>query len=224
MAHQDIPLQPQPSDHYSSQSWPPEKDTLLMQARRQGMDWEPIASRFFPDKTANACRKRHEQLMEKQNSLGGYFKSSDASPPGWSFKESPGNANDSVSDQPQLQSRSIETSRGQLYTADMQARKNAVAMDSSEKTGNKLMTTDSEERESPNNRNIVDVPPYEIPAEPDERKRRGRAAPPGRCHSCNRAETPEWRRGPDGARTLCNSCGIRESFANLNVLVVADYV
>ncbi|KAL9599587.1 MAG: hypothetical protein Q9219_003743 [cf. Caloplaca sp. 3 TL-2023] len=37
-----------------------------------------------------------------------------------------------------------------------------------------------------------------------------RTAPPGRCHSCNRAETPEWRRGPDGARTLCNACGLRE--------------
>ncbi|POS84477.1 hypothetical protein EPUL_005352, partial [Erysiphe pulchra] len=36
----------------------------------------------------------------------------------------------------------------------------------------------------------------------EAKKRRGRAAPPGRCHSCNRAETPEWRRGPDGARTL----------------------
>ncbi|KAF2502394.1 hypothetical protein BU16DRAFT_7191 [Lophium mytilinum] len=42
----------------------------------------------------------------------------------------------------------------------------------------------------------------------DLKKRRGRAAPPGRCHSCNRAETPEWRRGPDGARTLCNACGL----------------
>jgi len=45
-------------------------------------------------------------------------------------------------------------------------------------------------------------------AGPDTKKRRGRAAPPGRCHSCNRAETPEWRRGPDGARTLCNACGL----------------
>ncbi|CAJ0850456.1 21054_t:CDS:2, partial [Entrophospora sp. SA101] len=34
------------------------------------------------------------------------------------------------------------------------------------------------------------------------RKRNKRAAPPGRCHSCNISETPEWRRGPDGARTL----------------------
>ncbi|KAI8370148.1 hypothetical protein EDC96DRAFT_573663 [Choanephora cucurbitarum] len=30
----------------------------------------------------------------------------------------------------------------------------------------------------------------------------------GRCHSCNISETPEWRRGPDGARTLCNACGL----------------
>ena len=28
-----------------------------------------------------------------------------------------------------------------------------------------------------------------------------RAAPPGRCSSCNVSSTPEWRRGPDGART-----------------------
>ncbi|KAJ6605095.1 hypothetical protein B0H10DRAFT_1748196, partial [Mycena sp. CBHHK59/15] len=26
-------------------------------------------------------------------------------------------------------------------------------------------------------------------------------------HSCNIRETPEWRRGPEGARTLCNVCG-----------------
>ncbi|CAG8018354.1 unnamed protein product [Penicillium nalgiovense] len=29
-----------------------------------------------------------------------------------------------------------------------------------------------------------------------------------RCHSCNRSETPEWCRGPDGSRTLCNACGL----------------
>ena len=40
-----------------------------------------------------------------------------------------------------------------------------------------------------------------------------RSAAPGRCHSCNRAETPEWRRGPDGARTLCNACGLRMGFS-----------
>lgn len=31
---------------------------------------------------------------------------------------------------------------------------------------------------------------------------------PDRCHNCNKTKTPEWRRGPDGARTLCNACGL----------------
>ncbi|KAH7303615.1 hypothetical protein B0I35DRAFT_498103, partial [Stachybotrys elegans] len=49
-------------------------------------------------------------------------------------------------------------------------------------------------------------PAYPMAAE--VKKRRGVTAPPGRCHSCNRVDTPEWRRGPDGARTLCNACGL----------------
>lgn len=39
-------------------------------------------------------------------------------------------------------------------------------------------------------------------------KGKGRAVPPSRCFSCNRTDTTEWRRGPDGARTLCNACGL----------------
>ncbi|KAI8889745.1 GATA-domain-containing protein [Backusella circina FSU 941] len=41
-------------------------------------------------------------------------------------------------------------------------------------------------------------------------QRRRAKKPPfqGRCHSCNTSETPEWRRGPNGARTLCNACGL----------------
>ncbi|KAK4519245.1 uncharacterized protein ATC70_009477 [Mucor velutinosus] len=41
-----------------------------------------------------------------------------------------------------------------------------------------------------------------------QRKRGKRPQFRGRCHSCNISETPEWRRGPDGARTLCNACGL----------------
>ncbi|KAG9124100.1 hypothetical protein FRC07_012841 [Ceratobasidium sp. 392] len=39
-------------------------------------------------------------------------------------------------------------------------------------------------------------------------KKRSRASPPGQCHSCEILDTPEWRRGPDGQRTLCNACGL----------------
>lgn len=49
-----------------STAWSQEDDTRLMQYRAQGMNWGPIAT-HFPTKTANACRKRHERLMEKKN-------------------------------------------------------------------------------------------------------------------------------------------------------------
>lgn len=29
------------------------------------------------------------------------------------------------------------------------------------------------------------------------------------CKECGNTETPEWRKGPDGPRTLCNACGLR---------------
>ncbi|TVY46156.1 GATA zinc finger domain-containing protein, partial [Lachnellula occidentalis] len=35
-----------------------------------------------------------------------------------------------------------------------------------------------------------------------------RVGAPSRCHSCNQAESPEWTRGSEGDRTLCNACGI----------------
>ncbi|KAG1460660.1 hypothetical protein G6F56_005897 [Rhizopus delemar] len=45
---------------------------------------------------------------------------------------------------------------------------------------------------------------------PKYRRRNKRSMIGQRCHSCNTTETPEWRRGPDGARTLCNACGLRK--------------
>ena len=55
------------TDRHASQSWPPGNDDLLMRARQQGMNWESIATKYFPEKTANACRKRYERLIEKRN-------------------------------------------------------------------------------------------------------------------------------------------------------------
>jgi len=42
-------------------------------------------------------------------------------------------------------------------------------------------------------------------------RRRGkkRKKPPTICLECGVGETPEWRRGPQGPRTLCNACGLR---------------
>ena len=52
-------------ERHASQSWPPQNDELLIRARQRGMNWQPIAHTYFPEKSANACRKRHERLMEK---------------------------------------------------------------------------------------------------------------------------------------------------------------
>ncbi|KAF2430242.1 hypothetical protein EJ08DRAFT_660974 [Tothia fuscella] len=47
--------------------WSTTDDETLMSARASGLNWQPIATKYFPSKTANACRKRHERLMERRN-------------------------------------------------------------------------------------------------------------------------------------------------------------
>ncbi|PWN38482.1 GATA-domain-containing protein [Meira miltonrushii] len=46
---------------------------------------------------------------------------------------------------------------------------------------------------------------------PSKYRKRSRAPAPGSCVSCGVRDTPEWRRGPNGARTLCNACGLHFS-------------
>lgn len=58
---------PQVSIRPSSGAWNPTDDRQLMDSRAQGMNWAPIQQTFFPTKTPNACRKRHERLMERKN-------------------------------------------------------------------------------------------------------------------------------------------------------------
>jgi Myb-like DNA-binding domain len=51
----------------SSGAWAPADDQTLMQARASGLNWAPIQAQYFPSKTPNACRKRHERLMDRRN-------------------------------------------------------------------------------------------------------------------------------------------------------------
>ena len=50
-----------------SSSWSARDDETLIQARAQGLNWNQIGPKHFPLKTPNACRKRHERLIERQN-------------------------------------------------------------------------------------------------------------------------------------------------------------
>ncbi|TVY33177.1 hypothetical protein LOCC1_G008139 [Lachnellula occidentalis] len=65
-----LPVAPPPSIRPSSGAWNSTDDHTLMQARSQGMNWAPIQQAYFPNKTPNACRKRHERLMERRNADG----------------------------------------------------------------------------------------------------------------------------------------------------------
>lgn len=47
--------------------WSTSDDEVLLRARASGLNWQPIASKNFPNKTANACRKRHERLLERRH-------------------------------------------------------------------------------------------------------------------------------------------------------------
>ncbi|KAL2799518.1 hypothetical protein BJX66DRAFT_333000 [Aspergillus keveii] len=48
--------------------------------------------------------------------------------------------------------------------------------------------------------------PDRIPSENEPRKKlKGEY----RCADCGTSDSPEWRKGPDGPKTLCNACGLR---------------
>lgn len=73
MAHHSAAIAPYPSAMASSSGqrnaaiWTTTDDEILLQARASGLNWQPIANRHFPNKTANACRKRHERLIERRH-------------------------------------------------------------------------------------------------------------------------------------------------------------
>lgn len=63
---------PSPSDNMqatgqrASTAWTREQDQILMDARAAGLNWVAIKAKRFPMKSPNACRKRHERLMESR--------------------------------------------------------------------------------------------------------------------------------------------------------------
>ncbi|OTB02719.1 hypothetical protein M426DRAFT_24504 [Hypoxylon sp. CI-4A] len=60
-----VPQAPLPN-RPSSGAWNLQDDQNLLAARQQGLNWAQIQSSYFPNKSPNACRKRHERLMERK--------------------------------------------------------------------------------------------------------------------------------------------------------------
>ncbi|KAF2965117.1 hypothetical protein GQX73_g8465 [Xylaria multiplex] len=62
-----VAAQPPPMPHRpSSGAWSQQDDHNLLTARQQGLNWAQIQSTYFPNKSPNACRKRHERLLERR--------------------------------------------------------------------------------------------------------------------------------------------------------------
>ena len=58
---------PLPPQHRpSSGAWNQDDDRTLLALRAMGKNWNQIQREAFPGKTGNACRKRHERLMERR--------------------------------------------------------------------------------------------------------------------------------------------------------------
>ena len=49
----------------SSQGWTEAEDRRLLEAKKRGLQWSAICEQYFPGKTGNACRKRHERILQK---------------------------------------------------------------------------------------------------------------------------------------------------------------
>jgi hypothetical protein len=58
-------VEPQPG-HRNTVNWSSADDEVLVAARAAGLNWQTTAAKHFPNKTANACRKRHERLIERR--------------------------------------------------------------------------------------------------------------------------------------------------------------
>jgi len=81
-------------------------------------------------------------------------------------------------------------------------------------------TTTKETKETPTTTNQAETPKSEhTPEQPDQSQKKELANlfHPSKyksdkklqCEVCYTTETPEWRRGPNGKRTLCNACGLQ---------------
>lgn len=62
---------PPPASAYNYGTWTAADDRTLLAARARGQHWGELQGAHFPTKTANACRKRHERLMERRGGHDG---------------------------------------------------------------------------------------------------------------------------------------------------------
>lgn len=63
----EVPILTSTQRRKSSGAWKLQDDNRLVAARMQGLSWKQIQDAHFPQKSANACRKRHERIVERKS-------------------------------------------------------------------------------------------------------------------------------------------------------------
>ncbi|KAG6286565.1 hypothetical protein E4U46_004728 [Claviceps purpurea] len=63
----EVPTLPSTQHRVSSGAWKLQDDNQLVAARMEGLSWKHIKETYFPHKSANACRKRHERVVQRQS-------------------------------------------------------------------------------------------------------------------------------------------------------------
>ncbi|CAO3608791.1 unnamed protein product [Mucor hiemalis] len=117
--------------------------------------------------------------------------------------------------------KQLHSDENQLITPPIQSSSSSEVVELQQDVKQDNNNTQCGEQSSNTNQVVEDLDEYKIirqarnlqdsTVRPKYRRRSKRNVIGQRCHSCNTTETPEWRRGPDGARTLCNACGLHYS-------------
>lgn len=58
------------NSHGTDGPWTAEMDSTLIDAHARGLRWEQISAQHFPQKSANACRKRFGRAKEERRATG----------------------------------------------------------------------------------------------------------------------------------------------------------
>ncbi|KAL9540910.1 hypothetical protein MBANPS3_009418 [Mucor bainieri] len=80
----------------------------------------------------------------------------------------------------------------------------------------KSTTTTTSYPSSDNNNNTLMIPP-DVARKDKWKRRKKQASVEYLCTDCGTTSSPEWRKGPHGAKSLCNACGLRWAKKNKKI-------
>ncbi|KTA95201.1 Protein GAT2 [Nakaseomyces glabratus] len=158
----------------------------------QGSETEGEDSRTDISKAENPNSKKQENLVSHQDHISHVEQCAD-------------NATDKPSKNERSQYKSKVTSRENRVTKKDQSAADAKIQSKCDKSS--IRTTGKVTK--PSKENLTKRRQYEAKSNTtSSSSEKVTVEITLRCHHCGESDTPEWRRGPYGSRTLCNACGL----------------